>query len=404
MKKIFFAFVLLSLLGKVEAKFVDESVFPQWAENAIERMSEAKIMTGFGDGTFQPAKNLNRAEAVTLLVRMKNEDLSEVTGHSIFQDVSSGVWFESAVIVANEKGWIKGKREGEFIPGDFLNRAEFATIISRAFDLLEDEELENPEYRDIPSNVWYSKSIFALYKNGLIRNANVDYYYPENLVSRAEAAWVFGQILRMPRLMGTSNIMDLSNERKIDSRRTAIKPRDFNPYKQGFDIEKKELAVEANPKNEILPMKMNSDWVDMGTIRLKNTLDDRVELNTLQFKMRFERTNIGPVDNFLAKIQGGGLAEEVSFSTNGEIIFTGLTLSILSGDEKVFRLRVKPQAEKQFYGGSGKGTLSIVEVKASSIGTYKSPTATRTSAIRFAPVGIKNWGLSTIEFDPSGRR
>ena len=46
MKKIFFAFVLLSLLGKVEAKFVDESVFPQWAENAIERMSEAKIMTG----------------------------------------------------------------------------------------------------------------------------------------------------------------------------------------------------------------------------------------------------------------------------------------------------------------------------------------------------------------------
>lgn len=401
MKKLFIVFVLLGTVSIGEAKFVDESAFPQWAENAIERMSEAKIMTGFGDGTFQPERNLNRAEAVTLLARMKNEDLTQDRGRSSFKDVPSGAWFELAVVIANENGWVTGKREGEFAPGDFLNRAEFATILSRAFGLLEDENLENPEYRDVPSNVWYSDPIFALYKNGLIRNANIDHYYPDKIVSRAEAAWVFGQILKMPRLMGTSQEMDLSSLRKIDSRRTAIKPRDFNPNKQGFDIERKELVVEATPKDDILVVKRDSDWVDMGTIRLRNALDDRVELNTLQFKLRFERTNVGPVDNFMAMVQGGGLSGEVNISSNGEIIFTGLTLSIVPGDEKVFRLKIKPQLEKQFYMASGQGTLSILEIKATSIGTYESSTASRTSAIRYAPVGIKNWNLSTIEFDPS---
>lgn len=401
MKKIFFVFGLLfSFFTEVRADFIDENSIPQWAEVSIENVSEAKIMTGFGDGAFKPLQNLNRAEAVILIARMKNIDLDEFSSESSFQDVPSDAWFAKAVSMGAQKGWLKGKNDGNFYPGDFLNRAEFATMISRSFDLLEESDLENPAFKDVPSNVWFSKPVFAFAKNGLIRNEKVENYHPEIFVSRAEAAWVLAEILRKPRLMGTSKSNDLTSNRKIDSRRVAIKPRDFNPNLQSVDIEKKEIKVTAVPKDSIVIVKKDADWIDMGTIRLSNLLDDRAELNTLRFKLRFEATNVGPASNFFGRVSGSGIMKEASVSRNGELIFTGLKISILSGEEKVFRLKIKPDSELQFYTKIGEGKLSVEEVKATSIGTFAKEYSNRTTAIRYAPVRLESRDLSTIEFQP----
>ena len=115
--------------------FADAQEVPEWGRQAVEEMSEKKIITGFGDRTFRPDKKLNRAEAVTMLLRLKGLDKKEVFGKSQFGDIPEDAWFSKAVISATQEGWIKGKDTGLFHPGDTLNRAEFATLIQRAFEL-----------------------------------------------------------------------------------------------------------------------------------------------------------------------------------------------------------------------------------------------------------------------------
>lgn len=50
------------------AKFTDTA--GNWAEKIINRAAELGIVTGFEDGSFQPAKPVTRAEAAVIAVRL----------------------------------------------------------------------------------------------------------------------------------------------------------------------------------------------------------------------------------------------------------------------------------------------------------------------------------------------
>jgi hypothetical protein len=203
-------------------------------------------MTGFGDGSFRPDNKLNRAEAVVMLFRIKSRDVSEVSVVNKFSDVPADAWFAKSVAEAVRLGWVTGRPDGKFHPEQNLNRAEWATLISRSFEL---KSTENSDFKDVPSQVWYSESVFAVFENELVREKS-DYFKPDDVVSRADAAWTMGQILLKPRILGTSQGNNFSLSQKVDSRRTAIKPRDFNANNQSYDIEKKELVLTAVPRDE----------------------------------------------------------------------------------------------------------------------------------------------------------
>ncbi|MCF7831141.1 S-layer homology domain-containing protein, partial [Candidatus Gracilibacteria bacterium] len=283
-------------------RYRDDADIPQWGLSAVERVREEDIMTGFGDGTFKPYQELNRAEALVLILRTKGIDFEDSgrVKNIEFSDVSRGEWFAGAVVEATTRGWIEGFPDGTFRPGKVVNRAEWATLLKRAFEL---EKEENPGFEDVPEGIWFAEPIFNLAANDLIRERS-SRFDPSGPVSRVDAAWTIGQILEKPRLMGESKDNEFSSVNRRDARRTAIKPRDFNPNKQGFDIEKKQLSLDVNPKEEdIILDAIGENWVDFGTIRAKNTLEDRVTLHSLEFKLRFESTNQGPPSSFVMQLK-----------------------------------------------------------------------------------------------------
>ena len=384
----------------LQASFTDSDQIPQWAQKSVDTVAEAKIITGFGDGSFRPKQNLNRAEAVTLLLRIKNIDVANKKfKKGKFKDVLEGAWFESAVLEAEQQGWITGKADGDFHPGASLNRAEFATLIMRAFSLEVDMENILP-FKDVPSSVWFSEAIYSLYNNGLVRYPNSEKYSPSALVSRAEAAWMFAKIWNMPRLMGTSKENNFEGRGYVDSRKTAIKPRNFDPNNQGVEVVKKELVLLGTAKDSMVSIKGGDDWVDIGTIRLSNLLEDRVEMQTLQLKLRFDRTNVGPASNFWFQLKGAGVTKEAKAARTGEVTLSGLGLHISPGDEKVLRIKIKPDIEEQFYFKSGLGKVSIVDSQSLMYGTFKKETSSRTTSIRSVPVNYEQRDLSEIEFTP----
>lgn len=402
MKKLCLLLALTFFLlgGQADAlyRFADDSDIPEWGKSSVDLVKSEEIMTGFGDATFRPDKTLNRAEALVLILRTQKIDFQDSgrTSDMQFSDVPRGEWFSGAVVEAVNRGWIKGFPDGTFRPGQEVNRAEWATLLSRAFEMTREE---NPGFTDVPTKTWFATPVFNLAANGLIREKG-SRFNPSNSVSRADAAWSIAQILQKPRLMGESATNTFSQGSFRGTRRVAIKPRDFNANQQGYEIEKQQLKITASGREEAEVLNTTSDWIDLGSVRIENNLEDRAELHSMEFKLRFTQTNMGPASNFIVLLRGGGIVKEQEVSRTGSVFLGGLDVTIPAGEERVFRVKIKPDSTKSFYTTPGEATFSIFLADGSMISTFSRDNPDRATGYRTAPVGFEERYLTPIRFEP----
>ncbi len=393
--------LLVSLMCPVLdfARFVDFAEFPAWGELPIEAVKEEGIMTGYADGAFRPDTIINRAEALTILFRTKKMDIGTTEYVRNFSDVPRGSWFADSVNTAVAEGWIKGYEDGTFRPENSLNNAEWATLLQRSFGLEPDAE-NVPSFSDVPARIWFGDSVASMYANGLIRTGRAKFFHPEAELTRANAAWTIATILRMPRLLGTSQENNFLGAQR-DSRRTAY-PRgsDFNPNKQGYDVERSALRIETNINDDSLVVTRDSDWQSVGQLRIKNSLDDVVDLESLEFKLRFESSSVGPNRNFFVRVVGPGIDSESLLNRTGSALFGGLTNIIPAGDTLVLHLKLKPDATKYFYMKSGEGVLSIETVSGSARSKQTSGENAGRTVFRTAPIEVITRKFTKIDFQP----
>ena len=398
MKKFIFLALLLSPTF-VMARFIDFGEFPAWGETPIETVKEAGIMTGYADGSFRSDGIINRAEALTILFRTKAIDIGNTEYVRNFSDIPRDAWFADAVNTAVGEGWITGYEDGTFRPGNSINNAEWAILLQRAFHL-EAEEDNAPSFADVPHRIWFGDPVNAMYANGLIRTERAKFFHPAAELTRASAAWTIATILRMPRLLGTSQSNDFSGV-KIDSRRTAY-PRgsDFNPNLQGYDIERSVLRIETNVDTDPILVTLDSDWQSVGQVRLTNALTDPVEIESLELKLRFESTNVGPDRNFFIRIVGSGIDSESALDRTGAVLFGGMDSAIAAGDTLVLHVKFKPDTTKYFYSKGGDGSISVEGVRASTRATLTSDENYGRTVFKTTPVEFVNRKLTPIRFEP----
>lgn len=93
----------------------DESVnFPDadqgaWYMRYINAARRLGVVAGYSDGTFRPNNQVNRAEALKMLISAKGIDPSEYTlDEDDFYDVAPGTWFAPYLAYAYQKGIIEG--------------------------------------------------------------------------------------------------------------------------------------------------------------------------------------------------------------------------------------------------------------------------------------------------------
>lgn len=115
-----------SLLGG-GTKFTD--IAGHWAKADIEVMAAKGIVTGVTDTTFEPDRNITRAEFATLVSKALNLNSLENPG---FSDVAAGDWYYPFVCAAANAGLIAGY-DGSFRPDDLITREEMAVIIAKAY-------------------------------------------------------------------------------------------------------------------------------------------------------------------------------------------------------------------------------------------------------------------------------
>lgn len=106
-------------------------------EDAVNRVVEAGIASGFTDGSFRPGASLTRAQMATFLARTYRDWLAlgnpKVSNH--FDDDRGNVHEDNINLVA-EVDIAKGTGDRQFSPGRSLSRGQLASFAARTADHL----------------------------------------------------------------------------------------------------------------------------------------------------------------------------------------------------------------------------------------------------------------------------
>jgi hypothetical protein len=213
MKKIFAcALLIFNLTFFAGSAFA--ATFPDVPDNtvnnmAVEFLKLKGIINGYPDGTFQPDKTINRAEAlkiVMLAVKILSQSgiATQETASTQqiipdkninFPDVPSGDWFYEYVKNAYGLEIIEGYPDGKFKPANNINIAESIKIIEMAFGAdLPSGLTENP-YPDVDKNVWYASNAAFAKTRQIIWPLDDGKLHAERDITRGEFAQIIYRLI-----------------------------------------------------------------------------------------------------------------------------------------------------------------------------------------------------------------
>ncbi|MBD3330624.1 hypothetical protein GF354_03800 [Candidatus Peregrinibacteria bacterium] len=150
---------------------------------AISYLKDNGIISGYPDGTFKPNGNLNRAELLKILVEGKGYTPSEVTYQNCFPDVKKE-WYAKYVCFAQHQGWIEGYPDGTFKPSSNVNKAEAIKMLLEVFDMDTSGEYEYV-YNDVQGGEWFTPYIGTAYVWGLLEEDGL-FYRPGADITRGQ--------------------------------------------------------------------------------------------------------------------------------------------------------------------------------------------------------------------------
>ena len=138
MKKIIALFLTFSLVLSCSAfagaeetsmKFSDVDFSTEVGKD-IQKLLNAGVVNGNGDGTFTPQNPVTRAELCKMVNKVKG--YSEIADVS-FSDVTPDNWYYTHVLIGKKAGYINGFPDGTFRGDDYVTREQVCAIICRAF-------------------------------------------------------------------------------------------------------------------------------------------------------------------------------------------------------------------------------------------------------------------------------
>ncbi|UJF34638.1 S-layer homology domain-containing protein [Paenibacillus hexagrammi] len=156
-----------------------------WAESAIKELVNDGVIDGYPGGTFAPEKTITRAEFASMIV--KAYQLKAKSGKE-FAD-TTGHWAKDAIHTAAAYGILTGYSDTTFGPDDLITREQMAAIMARAANVpLASGELSFTDKEDISD--WAQASVAAAASKGLLSGYEDGSFKPAAHASRAEAATI----------------------------------------------------------------------------------------------------------------------------------------------------------------------------------------------------------------------
>jgi hypothetical protein len=253
---LFFGFIIAPpvLAGNIFSDLDDK----HWAVPFFTELKTKQIFQGDADtGEIRPDEQLNRAEAITLILRSLGINPEPAAKDSPFKDVLRGDWFYAACIKGNDLNIITGYKDiagnltGEFKPVKPVTRAEFVVMIFRAFKF---QTLGiKTSFNDI-SGHWGQDAIETLWGYTIIDGISEFLFDPNRNITRAEAAKVISKALNPSlREEGTGEAADQNSDWLANDKPDVISEAGYG-YGYGEEAEQPDQGTSPEPgEGELLP-------------------------------------------------------------------------------------------------------------------------------------------------------
>lgn len=165
-----------------------------WAREYVDAAAAAGWVAGVGNGLFAPDDALTRGMFVTMLARLAGVNQADYPD-SRFSDVEASAWYAPSVSWAASKGIVSGVGDGKFEPNRNITRQEMAVIMAgylawKGIDTTPGTEASAYNIADLDDIApWALKSVCFCYEKKLLTGRGTS-FAPLANATRAEACVV----------------------------------------------------------------------------------------------------------------------------------------------------------------------------------------------------------------------
>ncbi len=191
MKQIISYIILLTTICTITANavsYTDMTSSHDWAKEAIEQLTNQKIFEGYPDGSFQPDRNITRAELCKLIILLFGN------GNTVsYSDVATDQWYYDNI--SKSGGYFL--TEETFSPERSATREEVAYAVYAGMNLTEsptDKSISFKDQKDI--TLQYLEAVKKLTQNGILTGYPDETFRPTSNITRAETAAVLYRSLQ----------------------------------------------------------------------------------------------------------------------------------------------------------------------------------------------------------------
>ncbi|WP_146226653.1 S-layer homology domain-containing protein [Aneurinibacillus soli] len=184
----FSTFTLVNLPKKKDDPKPQVPVFADiqghWAQSHIQQLVQSGAVSGYPDGTFKPNQTITRAEFVSMVVKAFGLQAKEKQGYA-FTDTQNH-WAKAAIETAYTNGIINGYNTTTFGVNDTITREQMAVILTNIKK--NGTEGKQLSFKDTASiSTWAQKAVSQAVEEGIITGYPNQTFQPKKVATRAEA-------------------------------------------------------------------------------------------------------------------------------------------------------------------------------------------------------------------------
>ncbi len=188
--------------------------------SAVESLKNLGVVQGYNDGTFRPDQAVNRAEALKMVLLTAGVQVTSGLYQTGFPDVKLSDWFSGYVFNGQNLKIVNGNPDGTFAPARQVNKAEFLKMTEQAFnvDLSDYQTVQYALSRDIVNvSDWYVP-YFNYAKNvGIVEPTIDNRLEPGKYLSRADCAEILYKMYIVKNGGTTQDLLSTAEAKLVDA-------------------------------------------------------------------------------------------------------------------------------------------------------------------------------------------
>lgn len=191
-------FVLMVMLftSKANAAQIADIQDDYWAKNEINQMVDSGIMKLDNYGNFNPNNSVERAEFTSMLIKVLNQGDLDIYIENPFEDVNVKTKFYDDIMRSEQIGLVYGYPDGTFKPAKDINKAEVTSTVSHITkDTIYDLSILD-DFIDVDKIPEWAKSAYAktVKYNLFVNYPDRQAFEPNRDITRAETAVLLAKL------------------------------------------------------------------------------------------------------------------------------------------------------------------------------------------------------------------